>query len=45
MLFATDNTLVSCVNAALAELRDEGKLQDLEDTWLTQDGGIPIISG
>ncbi len=45
MLFATDNTLVSCVNAALAELTDEGKLQDLEDTWLTQDGGIPVISG
>ena len=45
MLFAEGNTLVSCVNAALAELIDEGKLQELEDTWLTQSGGIPVISG
>jgi polar amino acid transport system substrate-binding protein len=43
MLFADGNTLVSCVNAALAELIDNGKLQELEDTWLTQDGGIPTI--
>ncbi len=45
MLFAEGNSLVSCVNAALAELIDEGKLQELEDTWLTQAGGIPIIEG
>lgn len=45
MLFADGNTLVSCVNGALAELKDEGKLQELEDTWLTQDGGVPVISG
>lgn len=44
LLFAEGNSLVSCVNAALAELKDEGKLQELEDTWLTQGGGIPIIS-
>ena len=43
MLFAKGNTLVSCVNAALAELKSDGTLQSLEDTWLTQDGGIPII--
>ena len=44
MLFAEGNSLVSCVNAALAELKDEGKIQELEDTWLTQEGGIPIIT-
>jgi len=44
MLFAEGNPLVSCVNGALAELVDEGKLQELEDTWLTQDGGIPSIN-
>lgn len=44
LLFAEGNSLVSCVNGALSELRDEGKLQELEDMWLTQSGGIPIIS-
>ena len=43
MLFAEGNSLVSCVNKALAELIDEGKLQEFEDTWLTQSGAIPII--
>ena len=45
LLFADGNSLVSCVNGALAELIDEGKVQELEDAWLTQDGGIPSISG
>ena len=45
MLFAEGNSLVDCVNEALAELKAEGTLQSLEDTWLTQDGGIPIITG
>jgi len=43
MLFAEGNTLVSCVNQALAALKNNGTLQDLEDTWLTQDGAIPLI--
>ena len=45
LLFADGNPLVGCVNAALDELKDNGKLQELEDTYLTQGGGIPIISG
>ncbi len=45
MLFAEGNSLVGCVNDALDTLRDAGTLQELEDTWLTQDGEIPIISG
>jgi len=45
MLFAEGNPLVSCVNAALNKLIDNGTVQQLEDEWLTQDGAIPIISG
>lgn len=45
MLFSDGNSLVSCVNAALSTLKDNGTLERLEDEWLTQDGGIPIIGG
>ena len=45
LLFADGNSLVACVNGALKEMKDNGKLQELEDTYLTQGGGIPIISG
>jgi polar amino acid transport system substrate-binding protein len=44
MLFAKGNSLVPCVNTALEALRESGKLQELEDTYLTQEGGIPTIS-
>jgi polar amino acid transport system substrate-binding protein len=45
LLFADGNSLVACVNGALKEMKDNGKLEELEDTYLTQGGGIPIISG
>lgn len=45
MLFEDGNPLVECVNQALATLRDDGTLQALEDEWLTQEGGVPIIAG
>ncbi len=45
LLFAEGNPFVSCVNAALNTLKDNGTMQQLEDEWLTQDGGIPTISG
>jgi polar amino acid transport system substrate-binding protein len=45
MLFEDGNPLVDCVNQALATLRDDGTLQALEDEWLTQEGGVPIITG
>ena len=45
LLFAEGNPLVACVNSALATLEDNGTLQELEDTYLTQDGGIPTITG
>lgn len=44
MLFADGNPLVACVNTALETLRSNGTLQDLEDTYLTQGGGIPVIT-
>jgi len=44
MLFADGNPLVTCVNTALETLRSNGTLQDLEDTYLTQGGGIPVIT-
>jgi len=44
MLFAEGNSLVSCVNQALGALSDDGTLRSLEDTWLTQDGGITTIA-
>ena len=45
MLFAKGNSLVPCVNTALETLRENGTLQEIEDLYLTQDGGIPTISG
>ncbi len=45
MLFADGNSLRDCVNRALKTLDDDGSRQALEDKWLTQDGGVPEISG
>jgi len=45
LLFADGNSLVSCVDVVLGQMRDDGTLQSLEDEWLTQDGAVPIISG
>jgi polar amino acid transport system substrate-binding protein len=45
LLFAEGNPLVACINQTINELKSSGKLQELEDTYLTQGGGIPIISG
>jgi len=44
MLFAKDNSLVPCVNTALETLRENGTLQEIEDEYLNQGGGIPTIS-
>jgi polar amino acid transport system substrate-binding protein len=45
MLFAEGNPLVACVNSALETLRSDGTLKELEDTYLTLDGAIPVITG
>jgi polar amino acid transport system substrate-binding protein len=45
LLFEEGNSLVECVNEALATLRDDGTLAALEEEWLTQEGAVPEISG
>ncbi len=45
ILFAKGNPLVTCVNQAIDTLKANGTLQQLEDTFLTQGGAIPEISG
>lgn len=44
MLFEEGSPLVPCVNAALATLRSNGTIDDLEDTWLNQEGSVPTLS-
>ncbi len=43
-LFEEGSSLVSCVNEALANLRDDGTLADIEQEWLAQGGDIPTIT-
>jgi polar amino acid transport system substrate-binding protein len=43
MVFAKDNSLVSCVNDALAELKADGTLQDIQDKWLSKAAGAPVL--
>ncbi|HSV64684.1 MAG TPA: ABC transporter substrate-binding protein [Mycobacteriales bacterium] len=43
LVFEKDNPLVGCVNQALAELRNTGELQRLEDTWLADSVGAPHL--
>jgi polar amino acid transport system substrate-binding protein len=43
-LFEEGSALVPCVNEALANLRDDGTLADIEQEWLAQGGDIPTIS-
>ena len=45
ILFAKGNPLVPCVNTAIETLKSNGTLKGLEDTYLTQGGAIPTISG
>ncbi len=44
MLFAKGSPLVSCVNDALATLRDDGTIENLEEEWLNSGGSIPTLS-
>ena len=43
MVFAKGNSLVSCVNNALAELKADGTLQDIQDQWLSKAAGAPVL--
>jgi polar amino acid transport system substrate-binding protein len=44
MVFEKDNPLVACVNAALATLTDNGTLAEIEQTWLSDKTGAPVIA-
>ena len=44
MLFEEGNSLVGCVNEALATLRSNGTIDSLEDEWLDQGGSVPTLS-
>ena len=44
LLFEKDNPLVACVNVALATLKDNGTLAEIEKTWLSDKTGAPVIS-
>lgn len=44
MVFEKDNPLVACVNAALATLKENGTLAEIEKTWLSDKTGAPVIS-
>jgi polar amino acid transport system substrate-binding protein len=43
MVFHKGNSLVKCVNGALAKLRAAGTLQQIQDKWLAQVGGAPVL--
>jgi polar amino acid transport system substrate-binding protein len=43
MVFAKGNSLVRCVNQALADLKGDGTLQDLQDKWLSKVAGAPVL--
>ena len=43
MVFAKGTSLVKCVNDALAELKSDGTLQQIQDKWLAKVGGAPVL--
>jgi polar amino acid transport system substrate-binding protein len=43
MVFANGNSLVSCVNEALASLKSNGTLMKIQDKWLSQVVGAPVL--
>ena len=43
LVFDLENPLVDCVNTALATLKDDGTLAEIESTWLNETGA-PVIS-
>lgn len=43
-VFTKDSPLVACVNTALAALKESGELAKIEQTWLSDNNGVPVIS-
>ena len=44
LVFEKDNPLVGCVNAALAALTESGELASIEQQWLSDKTGAPVIT-
>jgi polar amino acid transport system substrate-binding protein len=44
MLFEKGSDLVPCVDAALAEMREDGTLEQIETEWLSDVVGVPELS-
>ena len=44
LVFDLDNPLATCVNEALASLKESGKLAEIENEWLSGYTGAPVIS-
>ena len=43
MLFAEGNPLRDCVNEALATLRDDGTLEEIQQQWLSEKTNAPVL--
>jgi polar amino acid transport system substrate-binding protein len=43
MLFEKGSELVPCVNAALAQMREDGTLADIEQEWLSDVVDVPVL--
>jgi polar amino acid transport system substrate-binding protein len=43
LLFEKGNPLVACANQALAEIKDDGTLQQIQDKWLSQSANAPTL--
>jgi polar amino acid transport system substrate-binding protein len=43
MVFEKGNSLVRCVNHALAQLKSDGTLKQIQDKWLSKVGGAPVL--
>jgi polar amino acid transport system substrate-binding protein len=43
MVFEKGDPLVQCVNKALAALKADGTLQQIQDKWLAKVGGAPVL--
>jgi polar amino acid transport system substrate-binding protein len=43
MVFEKGNSLVKCVNGALAKLESDGTLKQIQDKWLAKVGGAPVL--
>jgi polar amino acid transport system substrate-binding protein len=43
MVFEKDSSLVDCVNDALAALKDDGRLDEIQQEWLSDKASAPVL--